>query len=286
VNSAGLVGLSRTNSSYVDVPRANVLGVGVHALDLDRAALRVMEAVGSRHKGYVCVTGVHGVMQAHRDAGFLRILELAMLVVPDGMPTVWVGRQQGHTQMRRVFGPDLLLEVCRRSVLTGSTHFLYGGKPGVAEDLERNLRQWFPGIRIVGTLSPPFRDLSTDEREKLRKQFLKVSPDIVWVGLGTPKQERFMAEYLPFLDCRVMIGVGAAFDLHTGRLKDAPAWVKAAGLQWLHRLYQEPSRLWKRYLVNNSTFVANILLQLTGIKRYPLAHSPTDSLIVADLSES
>jgi N-acetylglucosaminyldiphosphoundecaprenol N-acetyl-beta-D-mannosaminyltransferase len=281
VSSEKLFASPKPKSPCANLPRANVLGVGVHALDLKRAASLVLEAVGARHKGYVCVTGVHGVTHARRDPEFLRALESAMLVVPDGMPTVWVGRWQGHRQMRRVFGPDLFLEICRRSVFAGHTHFFYGGNPGVAEQLEYNVRQWFPGIRTLGTFTPPFRNLSISERTQLQQLFAKVSPDIVWVGLSTPRQEQFMAEYLPYLDCRVMIGVGAAFDLHTGRLKDAPTWVKQGGLQWLHRLCQEPSRLWKRYLINNSAFLINILLQLSGIKRYHLTHSEADSSMVA-----
>jgi len=252
------------------LPRANVLGVGIHALDLDQAVRVVMNAVGNREKGYVCVTGVHGVTQARRDPDFLRVLESALLVVPDGMPTVWVGRWQGHHQMGRVFGPDLLLEVCRNSVSAGSTHFLYGGKPGVAQRLEENLRHWFPDIKMLGAFTPPFRDLSLSEQTQLQEKIAELSPDIIWVGLSTPKQERFMAEYLPRLNCRVMLGVGAAFDLHTGGLRDAPPWVKQAGLQWMHRLFQDPSRLWKRYLVNNSAFLIRISLQLSGIKRYEL----------------
>ena len=147
----------------------------------------------------------------------------------------------------------------------------------MADELRDNLCRWFPGIQIVGTFTPPFRDLSTFERHRLQARFSEASPDIVWVGLSTPKQERFMAEYLAVLDCRVMIGVGAAFDFHTGRLKDAPMWMKRSGLQWLHRLSQEPSRLWRRYLVNNFQFLINILLQLLGIRRYRLPHACDDA---------
>ena len=270
MSSAKLVASLKPKAPYADLPRANVLGVGVHAVDLDLAADLVLDAVTARKKGYVCVTGVHGVTQAGRDPGFRRVLESAMLVVPDGMPTVWVGRWQGHRGMRRVFGPDLFLEVCRRSVNAGNTHFFYGGRPGVAQQLEENLRLWFPGIKTVGTFTPPFRDLSISEQIELRDRVAVLSPDIVWVGLSTPRQECFMADYLPCLDCKVMIGIGAAFDLHTGGLRDAPEWVKQAGLQWLHRLCQEPSRLWKRYLVNNSSFLVRIMLQLSGLKRYHL----------------
>ncbi len=254
-----------------DIPRANVLGVGVHAIDLPTAALVVETALRNGTQGYVCVTGVHGVMEAQRDPAFRNILNRALLVTPDGMPTVWVGHLQGHSRMRRVFGPDLMFAVCRRSIASGVRHFLYGGTPGLTDKLSKNLRRLFPGLEIVGDFSPPFRPLRSDELLALEKKMEAARPDIVWVGLSTPKQERFMAAYLHRLPCRLMVGVGAAFDIHAGRVKDAPAWVKGAGLQWAHRLCQEPRRLWKRYLVNNSAFLAAITLQLTGLRRYPLS---------------
>jgi N-acetylglucosaminyldiphosphoundecaprenol N-acetyl-beta-D-mannosaminyltransferase len=147
---------------------------------------------------------------------------------------------------------------------------LYGGKPGIAEALRENLERRFPGIRIVGTYTPPFRPLSDSEKTGLQQRLSALAPDVVWVGLSTPKQEEFMFENIGSLNCKVMVGVGAAFDIHTGHVKDAPQWVKNAGLQWLHRLCQEPSRLWKRYLFNNSAFLLRIALQFTGIKRYEL----------------
>ena len=251
--------------------RANVLGVGVHAVNLSRAADMIDVAASAGQKGYVCVTGVHGVMEAQRNPQFKTVLDRAMLVVPDGMPTVWIGRWEGYNEMGRVFGPELMLEVCRRSVSSGLKHFFYGGKAGVAEKLKHNMENWFPGICVVGTYTPPFRPLSPAERTGLQQELADLSPDIVWVGLSTPKQEQFMAEYLDSLNCKVMIGVGAAFDIHTGGVKDAPRWIKTAGLQWLHRLCQEPSRLWKRYLVNNSSFVVCTALQFAGLKRYELA---------------
>lgn len=253
-----------------EVARANVLGVGVHAVTLHEAAVLIEGAVRGNQRGYVCVTGVHGVMEAQRNSRFKRILNAAFLVAPDGMPTVWIGHWQGHQEMRRVFGPDLMRLVCQRSVVRGLTHYLYGGKPGTAEKLKANLQAWFPGIRIVGTYTPPFRPLSTEEKAALQEELSKKNPDYLWIGLSTPKQEQFMAEYLDQLPCKVMLGVGAAFDFHTGQIEDAPAWIKSAGLQWLHRLCQEPWRLWKRYLVNNSTFVYQIFLQFTGLKRYEL----------------
>ena len=249
---------------------ANVLGVGVHAIDLGQALDIVEASIIAGKKGYVCVTGVHGVMEAQRNPEFRKILDGALLVTPDGMPTVWVGRLQGHQRMRRVFGPDLMLEVCRRSVTSGHTHFLCGGKTGVAEELGTVLKKRFPGLRIVGTYTPPFRGLSTEEESELIRAISQVRPSIVWVGMSTPRQESFMSRYLHQLETKLMIGVGAAFDMHTGKIKDAPHWIKQSGLQWMHRLSQEPSRLWKRYLVNNSAFVMKIAFQLCGAKRYRL----------------
>jgi N-acetylglucosaminyldiphosphoundecaprenol N-acetyl-beta-D-mannosaminyltransferase len=251
--------------------RANVLGIGVHAVNLNRSVEIIEAAVEANLKGYVCVTGVHGVMEAQRNRPLRTALDEAMLVVPDGVPTVWVGRLQGHGQMDRVFGPDLMKEICRRSAASGRTHFLYGGVPGVVEQLKQNLESWFPGIRIIGTYTPPFRPLSPAERAELESQLLQAAPDYFWVGLSTPKQEQFMAESLDSLNCKVMLGVGAAFDFHTGRVQDAPDWIKKSGLQWLHRLCQEPSRLWKRYLVSNSGFLIRIAFQLAGAKRYQLS---------------
>jgi N-acetylglucosaminyldiphosphoundecaprenol N-acetyl-beta-D-mannosaminyltransferase len=252
------------------LPRANVLGVGVHALDLERALGEIASAVRARRKGYVCVTGVHGVMEARRDPELRRILNGALLNVPDGMPTVWVGRLQGHRRMRRVFGPELMEALCRLSQDVGFTHFLYGGAPGVAEALRARLLARFPRLRIAGTFTPPFRPLRREEEQRLAAEVARVRPDLFWVGLSTPKQERFMQALLPRLDTAVMLGVGAAFDYHTGRIRDAPRWVKQSGLQWAHRLAQDPRRLWRRYATHNPRFLASISLQLLGLQAHPL----------------
>lgn len=252
------------------LPRANVLGVGVHAVDMDRVLAIFQQMVDERQRGYICVTGVHGIMEAQKNAPFRSILNGSMLTTPDGMPTVWVGRWQGFSQMKRVFGPEMMLKVCAMSVDKGYTHFLYGGGDGVAEQLKGALLQKFPGLRIVGTYTPPFRSLNKTEVDDLCAQVFRVKPDIFWVGLSTPKQEQFMADYLLRLDTLVMVGVGAAFDVHTGRTQDAPQWMKTAGLQWLHRLAQEPRRLWRRYLFNNPRFVLKIACQLLGLSKYRL----------------
>ncbi|MBV9340933.1 MAG: WecB/TagA/CpsF family glycosyltransferase [Acidobacteria bacterium] len=264
------------------LPRANILGVGVHAINMRSAVEYLDNCLSSEAKGYVCVTGVHGVMESLRSAEFRRILDRALLVAPDGMPMVWIGRLQKYKNMRRVFGPEFMLAACARLTCT---HFLYGGKPGVADELRRRLEQWFPGIRIVGTVTPPFRPLNLQEQHRLQDRIAKVRPDIIWLGLSTPKQEKFMADNIHQLDCKLMIGVGAAFDIHTGRLRDAPLWIKYVGLQWLHRLCQEPGRLWKRYLLNNPSFIWHLGLQITRIRSYELSGSPLSAAPALKLPE-
>jgi N-acetylglucosaminyldiphosphoundecaprenol N-acetyl-beta-D-mannosaminyltransferase len=249
-------------------PCANVLGVQVEALDMDSALLRVAETLQGNQKGYVCAIGVHGVMEAQRDAALAQVFAGAAITVPDGMPMVWVGRMQGHRSMQRVAGPDLMLEVFRRQEFASYSHFLYGGQPGVADELAAALRRQFPQAKIVGTYTPPFRDLSGREEQELIATIDACEPDIIWVGISAPRQEIFMHHYLQRLKTRLMFGVGAAFDFHTGRIQDSPPWIKRAGLQWLHRLIQEPRRLWRRYFRNNPAFLWRIALQLTGLRSY------------------
>jgi N-acetylglucosaminyldiphosphoundecaprenol N-acetyl-beta-D-mannosaminyltransferase len=256
--------------STLEPPRVNILGVGVSAISMETALRIVRTAIETRRRGYVCVTGVHGIMEAQRDPAFRKVLNESLLTTPDGMPTVWLGRLQGHSNMGRVYGPDLMLEMFKLSLGRGCTHYLYGGRTGVAGHLAASLTARFPGIKIIGTYTPPFRNLNKDEERELLQTVGRLKPDLFWVGLSTPKQERFMAEYLPRLETKLMIGVGAAFDIHAGLLQDSPKWVKSAGLQWCHRLVQEPGRLWKRYLLNNPLFLCKIALQLGRFTRYRL----------------
>lgn len=250
--------------------RVNVLGVGLSVLNLRTALAAIADAVRARRKGYICVTGVHGVMEAQDDPAFKKILNNAFLCTPDGMPMVWAGRLNGHRDMRRVYGPDLMLEVCAWSETSGAKHFFYGGADGVAEQLAQKLQAKFPKLSIVGTFTPPFRALDVAEVQKLQAQISAAPPDILWVGLSTPKQEKFMAEFLPKLDVTLMIGVGAAFDFHSGRVKQAPRWMQRSGLEWLYRLCREPRRLAKRYGRNNPRFLWKFLGQQAGFKKYPL----------------
>ncbi len=250
--------------------RFNVLGTGVSALSLEQARDLVLSARGGKQLGYVCHATAYGVNAACTDPAFREALNRSWLTHPDGMPLVWLGRWHGHRQITRVYGPDLLLAVCDAGRAGGLRHFLYGGGTGVAELLKAKLIERFPGLTIVGTDAPPFRELTPDEFAKLQAAIAAAQPDIVWVGLSSPKQERFMAEHWKSLDAGVLIGVGAAFDFHSGRVGQAPLWMQRRGLEWFFRLCTEPRRLWPRYLVHNPLFVLRTLAQSTGLKKYPL----------------
>jgi N-acetylglucosaminyldiphosphoundecaprenol N-acetyl-beta-D-mannosaminyltransferase len=258
------------NDSDCSLPFANVLGVRVSAVDLKSAVDLCDRWIRSaRGNGYICATGVHGIMEAHADSGVRRVLNHALINVPDGMPMSWVGHLQGFRNMDRVFGPDLMMAMCRLSVERGYRNFFYGGKPGVAALLSRTLQRTIPGLQVVGTYTPPFRSLTSDEEKDVLARVRESRPHIIWVGLSTPKQERFMAQYVDSFQVPLMFGVGAAFDFHTGAIRDCSAWIKRAGLQWVHRLMQDPRHLWKRYLRNNPAFLWHIALQLSRLRQYP-----------------
>jgi N-acetylglucosaminyldiphosphoundecaprenol N-acetyl-beta-D-mannosaminyltransferase len=254
-------------------PNANVLGISIEAITMEGALDRISRQLESRRKGYICMAGVHGIVEAHRNLDLAVIYAASTMTLPDGAPTAWVGRSQGKKEMRRVAGPELMLEIFRRKEFANYSHFLYGGEEGVAQQLQQRLTAQFPWARIVAAETPPFRPLTPLEEESLAARVQTLRPDIFWVGISTPKQEYFMSQNLNRLDTRLMLGVGAAFDYHTGRIKDSPRWVKQIGMQWFHRLLQDPRRLWKRYLSCNSTFLWNIGLQLTGLKNFEPAQS-------------
>jgi N-acetylglucosaminyldiphosphoundecaprenol N-acetyl-beta-D-mannosaminyltransferase len=250
--------------------RVNVLGVVVSAINMDLALDYIVTALKGRQKGYVCVTGVHGVSEAQTDESFRKILNHSYLCTPDGMPLVWVGRLAGQPDMDRVYGPDLMLAVMKASEKSGWRHFFYGGANQTVEGLRQKLLQRFPKLLVTGVYEPPFRPLNEVERAELKRMVTAAAPDIFWVGLSTPKQEKFMAEFLPELNTTLMIGVGAAFDFHAGRIKQAPRWMQRSGLEWLFRLCCEPRRLWKRYLKNNPLFLLRIFGQSSGLRKYTL----------------
>jgi len=246
------------------IPQANILGVKVSAIDMEMAVRTIEDWIARRESHYVCVTGVHGVMESQRDEEVRRIHNAAGLVTPDGMPLVWLSRLMGFSHVERVYGPDLMLAVCARSITQGYRHFFYGGAPGVAEKLALRLQSRFPTLQVVGTYSPPFRPLTPEEDAAVVRCINAAQPDIVWVGISTPKQESWMNEHVGRLSAPVLVGVGAAFDFHAGVKRQAPRWMQHWGLEWLFRLMTEPRRLWRRYLINNSCFLWLVLLQALG----------------------
>lgn len=248
-------------------PRFRVLGVPVDAVQIPETIARIEQWISARDRSHlVAVTGMHGVMEAQRTPSFRTILKNADMVVADGMPLVWLGRRHGLPMRRRVYGPELMETFCRD---TGPLyrHFFYGGADGVADLLGSTMRRKY-SIRVAGGYSPPFRPLTPEERKKITQTIRAVSPDILWVGLSTPKQERWMWEQRQILDVPVMVGVGAAFDFATGRVKQAPSWMREHGLECVFRLSREPRRLWRRYIIYGSGFVWNVSLELLHLKTF------------------
>lgn len=244
-----------------------VLGVRVHPLQIPDVVERIERWIQERDAcRYIAFTGMHGVAESLKDERLKRALNDAGLVVPDGMPLVWLGRQHGYPLKRRVYGPELMETLCR---VTGSRyrHFFYGGAPGVPERLAAVLQERY-GIRVAGSFSPPFRPMTPEDERELEALIAAADPDLLWVGLSTPKQEQWMFEHRERLRVPVLLGVGAAFDFHTGRVQQAPVWMREHGLEWLFRLVSEPRRLWRRYLIHGSKFAWNVALELSKIRKF------------------
>lgn len=256
--------------SVAPPPRFNVLGTGVSALSLEQARDLVLAARTTRHAGYVCCATAYNTNLARTDAALRRAYNASWLTTPDGMPLVWLGHWHGQRHVTRVYGPDLMLAVCEAGRSVGLKHYFFGGQEGVAGQLRDQLTARLPGLQVVGTFTPPFRELTSNEFAALQADIASLQPDIVWIGLSTPKQEKFMAAHAASLDASVLIGVGAAFDFLSGRVPQAPRWMQRSGFEWLHRLATEPRRLWKRYLLHNPMFVMRTLGQLSGTRNYPL----------------
>lgn len=239
--------------------RVDVLGVPVSAVTMRQACDEITRWIDEGERQYVCVTGVHGVMESQADSQLRDVHAASGLTTPDGMPMVWAARAAGVRRTERVYGPDLMLMLCERAAQRGWTNYFYGGKEGVADILAQRLCARFPGLKVTGTYSPPFRPLTPDEDAAVVEAINASGAQLVWVGLSTPKQERWMAAHRNALHAPTLLGVGAAFDIHAGLLPQAPRWMQRAGLEWFYRLCREPRRLWRRYLGNNPRFVVRIL---------------------------
>lgn len=244
-----------TDRPTTSIPRVDVVGVPVAATTPERALDVVTGWIERKDRHFATFTGVHGVMESRRNPEVLAAHRLAGLVAADGMPLVWAARRLGIEDASRVYGPDFALALCRRAAQRGWPVYLYGGAPGVADELGRVLVGSFPALRVVGTHSPPFRPSTDDEDRTIIDEINESGADIVLVGLSTPLQEQWMAAHAEVLDAAAQLGVGAAFDQLTGRTPRAPAWLQRLGLEWAFRLVTEPRRLWRRYLRNNPAFV-------------------------------
>ena len=246
----------------------NILGSRVHPVNIPIVIQKIDELIKNGLKGYITVTGVHGIMESQRSLKVKLAHNHSFLSVPDGMPLVYIGKCFGYKKIARCYGPDLMMAIMNESVIKGYTHFFYGGKERIAQKLKHIMENNFPGIKILGTYTPPFRPLNDIEKKDFIELIWSLRPNIIWVGLSTPKQELFMYEFLPLLETNLIIGVGAAFDIHTDQINSAPAWMQIMALEWLYRIIQEPKRLWKRYLINNPLFLWNLALQLLKIKKF------------------
>jgi len=248
-------------------PRVNILGVRVSAVNMEQALETVFGWVDRRESRYVCVTPAHVIMDCHWNPDLRSLFNDSGLTVPDGMSIVWLLKAKGFRNVGRVYGADLMLEVCRRSADRKPRHFFYGGETGVAEELAGRLRARFPDLRVAGTCTPPFRPMNELEDLGVVERINASKADIVWVGISSPKQEQWMAGHLGKLTAPVLIGVGAAFDFLSGRKRQAPRWMQRAGMEWLFRLGTEPRRLWRRY-AQYPLFAALVFAQWVGIKKY------------------
>jgi N-acetylglucosaminyldiphosphoundecaprenol N-acetyl-beta-D-mannosaminyltransferase len=239
-----------------------ILNVRISAIDMDDACSVVKEAITKREKKYICVCPVSTIMECKKDNKELESVNFADLATPDGMAVVWLGRMLGYRNIRRVYGPELMEAICSISAKSGFKNYLYGSTQEVLGKLKERLIKRYPGLTISGVFSPPFRKLSDDEDNQIVEELNNNAPDIIWVGLGSPKQDLWMYEHRKRINAPVMIGVGAAFDFLAGTKLQAPRWIRDNGFEWLFRLVTEPKRLWRRYLINYPLFVYYLLVEL------------------------
>ena len=248
-------------------PRVDLLGVKISAINMPQAVSAIETWISHKQPEYVCVTPAHSVMDCHDNPALRAIYNASGMTTPDGMAVVWWLRWHGQRQVDRVYGPDLLLAVCQRSLETGWRHYFYGGAPGVAADLASSLQTRFSGLQVAGVYSPPFGPVGSDDDQTIAAQIQASQADIVWVGLGAPRQEVWMSDHVGRVGAPVLVGVGAAFDFLSGRKRQAPRVIQRSGFEWLFRLVSEPRRLWRRYVLGYPRFVALVAWQVLTQKK-------------------
>lgn len=236
------------------IPTINILGVDIAAIDMNWLLSFTKDHIKALSGDYICVANVHTTITAYEDEDYCTIQNSGIMAIPDGGPLSTVGRKRGAENMGRTTGPSYMGEILKESVSQGWTHYFYGSTQETLDKLKSTLEKDYPGIRIVGMYSPPFRPMTEDEDMEIVSAINEVSPDFLWVGLGAPKQEKWMAAHQGKVK-GLMVGIGAAFDYYAGNIERAPEWMQKSNLEWVYRLIQDPKRLFKRYLVTNSKFI-------------------------------
>lgn len=262
-SQATLYNSSTVQSRSVPLTQYSILGVRFSLPSYSDVLEGILEWREQDDRRYITMTPPYSVLMCHRDSVLRRSTDGAALTLPDGVGIILAARLLGYPHHGRVTGPTLMLKLCDRGREYGMRHFFYGGASGVAEILAERLTARFPGLAVAGTCCPPFRALSPEEDTEIVRQINEARADIVWVGLGSPKQEKWMADHVGRIDAPAMIGVGAAFDFHSGQVKWAPAWMRKMGIEWAYRLGTEPGRMWRRN-VNSFVFLAKVLRQCFG----------------------
>jgi N-acetylglucosaminyldiphosphoundecaprenol N-acetyl-beta-D-mannosaminyltransferase len=266
--------MSTEKSKNSEKPFVKILGVKIDLVDYNSVAILIRDCIEKRVYGkYICACPVHPIMASQRDLELRRALNNSWLTVPDGMPVVWAAKLLGAQINDRVYGPTLMLRSCQLAEKKGYSVFLYGATSKTLKSLQQRLLDRFPHLRIVGVHSPPFRQMTPTEISQDLEMINKTLPDLLFLGLGAPKQEKWMAKYCQNINVPVTIGVGAAFDFHARLKRQAPSCLQKIGLEWLFRLCVEPKRLWRRYLKNNPKFIWMMLLQMYGLRNYKMVRS-------------
>ena len=236
-----------------------ILDVNVSATNLQKAAETIESWIRNKQKSYVCVAPVSTIVDCQKNTEYKEIINDASMVTPDGMPLVWIGKKRKIEGLKRTYGPDLMDLVCSRSQENGISHYFYGGKEESTASFRDGLLSRFPRLDIKGVYSPELKEIGELESENVLSDINNAGSDILWVGLGSPKQDYWMSLHRDKLNVPVMIGVGAAFDYISGAKSQAPKWMQKSGLEWFFRLMNEPGRLWKRYIAGNSLFLYLLL---------------------------